>query len=108
MTTEMTTRETLVKARELIIKPENWRQGTAARTKTGRETSPSSRYATQFCALGALSRVTRGPVCITAQIILSVAIGRKSIVIFNDIHTHAEVIEMFDKAIEAERNKTNE
>lgn len=46
--------EVLTKARALIEK--GWTQGTNARQKNNRETSPQSKTACKFCAIGAMVR----------------------------------------------------
>lgn len=72
---------------------------------------PSSRYATRFCAAGAIMKAIDGRVITIffprfwrVAVSLSKAAGI-AIPTFNDTHTHSEVLAAFDKAIEAERAK---
>lgn len=109
----LTTKEVLIKARELISKPENWIQGAVARNKYGVSTQAISPDAVCWCAVGALGAVACEYVIFnkTAHI-LEYAIqtqfpkvdGRPttiSIEEFNDYFaTHEKILETFDRAIE--------
>jgi hypothetical protein len=49
-----------MKAHELIAKPENWTQGTCARTKEGNPTDTLNENAYSFCIIGALIKCYGG------------------------------------------------
>lgn len=107
----MTASEVLRKARALIEKPENWTQGALSRSPDGEVCLPEEREAVCFCSLGAIERV-----CVTGEQPLAhtPAVGylkaallargeslQAPIANFNDTHTHAEVLSLFDRAIAA-------
>jgi len=94
----MTPLETLKAARHLISDPAKWTQGTIARDWTGKQTTADSIDAFCWCAVGALEKVgsNAGPFRALRWAMPS---GYRSIVSFNDSHTHAEVLALFDKAI---------
>ena len=102
----MTTVEILEAARALIAKPEHWCKGAQALDATGTVRRPCSRLAVRWCSLGATDRVTRYK-GIRADNALYSALGMppEGIANFNDSHTHAEVLDLFDRAIAAEREK---
>ena len=103
----MTTLEILEAARALIAEPEHWCQGAQALDATGTVRRPCSRLAVRWCSLGATDRVTRYK-GIRADNALYSALGMPpdiGIANFNDSHTHAEVLDLFDRAIAAERAK---
>ena len=85
----MTTRETLIAARGLIDTPEKWCQD--AYERDGRR-----------CALAAVNQGWRGPEAYHA-LLIACGDDAKSIGEWNDApeRTHAEVMEAFDRAIEA-------
>jgi len=92
-------KQTLIKARELISKPENWTQRAAARTASGHRTSALSTNAVCYCAMGALLKIS--PLYQGSRHIDMLAKAMDdSVAYYNDTHTHAEVLAMFDKAIE--------
>lgn len=97
---EKTVVEVLQKARALISKPENWCQHVfKQRNNTG---------AMSYCAMGAVNEASRWhpeihPACVLA---LRDAGGFSPIMTiprYNDTHTHAEVLALFDKAIAANK-----
>lgn len=99
-----TTVEVLKAAREIISAPEHWCQGATARDADGVKTYPADPDACRWCAYGALLKAAGnfraaddGPLLLAAQLPRGVGIG-----VFNDSHEHAEVIAVFDKAIETE------
>ena len=98
----MTPLETLKAARQLITDPAKWTQGTLARTKFQNTCQVQSKYAECFCAWGAVHRVSNGvenpEVDTTLQGVCSKTSGMY-VAAFNDTHTHAEVLALFDAAI---------
>jgi hypothetical protein len=88
----MTTREQLIEARKLIEKPENWAKGGRQLSEPGRE-----------CAVTALSIVTGCPAARDTDAYRRLArLARPlSVSEFNDTHSHAEALDLFDRAIEA-------
>lgn len=99
---ENRTLATLREARELISLPEHWTQGHSARDETGSFCSPRSSRARCWCAMGALERCGqfRPGVLWSARDLLRVLIDT-CVSAYNDHHTHAEVLALFDRAIAA-------
>jgi hypothetical protein len=100
----MTPIETLKAARQLITDPAKWTQGDFARDAKGYGVFSEDRDAVCFCALGAIySFNSNGPVpCLDAYTALREFCFRKfscEVSDFNDTHTHAEVLALFDAAI---------
>lgn len=103
---EMTVREHLIAAKALIDTPEKWAQGELARDANNDPVSMFSEKAVCFCAMGAVYKVPVGWKN-TAEILkkLDAAAAEKAnqawnIASFNDKATHAEVMQVFDRAIE--------
>jgi len=119
----------LQQARALIAEPEHWTQNTIARDKDGYPLPANHSRAVAFCAMGALLQVDgkEFPDCISPAVDaamdalnrtldlgeLSIRVmpnvlasytvhGGRNFTILNDFGTHAEVLAMFDKAIEME------
>lgn len=107
----MNTLEVLIAARKVIEKPENWTQGTMVRDIYGEAIFIHSSRAVCFCAMGALHKVIGDTsdewlnVVDDAAATLASAARVDTVAGFNDIHTHAEVLALFDKAIETEKAK---
>jgi hypothetical protein len=105
----MTTVELLREARALIDTPEKWTQGAFARDGKGDRVDELDKRACRFCASGATSRVTgiKSPAITPAYkaIQRAMGVGVFEVSVFNDQHTHAEVLAAFDKAIAAEEAK---
>lgn len=108
----MDTVQILKEARALIADEENWTQGDYAQDKDGNQTMPSLSEATCFCAVGAIHRVGRiklsqsVPLDIISVLAIDEAVDRtdvgiseSAIIGFNDTHTHADVLALFDRAI---------
>jgi hypothetical protein len=97
----------LDEARALIER--GWCQGDDAKGKSGKPVDVYGRYATCFCAYGAIMRVTsergRHVIRYPMRTALVEAIGNKSLEGWNDSksRTQAEVIEAFRKAAELAR-----
>jgi hypothetical protein len=94
----MTALDKLRAARDLISDPERWTQGTIARDWTGKQTTADAVDAFCWCAIGALEKVASNAQPFRA-LRWAMPSGYRSIVSFNDTHTHAEVLALFDKAI---------
>jgi hypothetical protein len=94
----MTALDKLRAARALISDPAKWTQGTIARDWTGKQTTADSIDAFCWCAIGALEKVASNaePFKLLKW---SMPSGYRSIVSFNDSHTHDEVLALFDKTI---------
>lgn len=98
----MKTSDLLIEARKEIASPLHWTQGIAARDAEGEPCWPSSPTAVCFCSIGALERTSAefavahalGP----AKVLLRKVMGM-GVVMFNDSHTHAEVMAAWDNAI---------
>jgi len=99
----MTDTVTILKAaRDLIAKPENWTQGAFARDAKGR--SEAIDRATCYCSIGAIAKVARTNLGSPVPAPVLQALGFTShcrLAQFNDSHTHAEVLDLFSKAITA-------
>ncbi len=110
----MTGKQVLQDARKLLTDPDHWTQGVDARTNEGISCSIFSKNARCFCLSGALYKaalrddgmITFDPALEHAMNRVRAAISIKgfgaNIPFFNDYNgrTHAEVIEVLDKAIE--------
>lgn len=100
-----TTAEILQKARDLISDEKNWTQEEFARDEQGMWTGPLDDNAKCFCAIGAVARVSRidpddyFPGEKLMQQAAFEMCGTYSIASFNDSRTHAEVLDLFDRAI---------
>lgn len=97
--------ELLTRARAIIENPQNWTKGEMARDAGGRLVVSHSPDAVCFCAVGALRRaayelcIDRFPSFYTLQ----KWCGTEPVPLFNDTHTHADVLALYDRAIEAAR-----
>lgn len=98
----MTPLETLKAARQLISDPAKWTQRFMARDADKHPTYVGSKSADCWCSMGAICHVVGG-LCQSdgeaALAALGATIGGKNVVRFNDTHTHAEVLALFDAAI---------
>jgi hypothetical protein len=95
----------LIAARKIISARDNWTTVHLARDTTGKPIYFADRGACKFCAMGATHRAGhdyKQPVA-TIQAAIDIlhhhAGGRVSML--NDICTHAEILQVFDSAIEA-------
>ena len=96
------TKQTLINAKALISDPKKWTQGASARTACGAETLTKSHEAVCFCSIGAIARVsTHHTFTNNAIDVFKKANDIPYISTFNDNHSHADVMEAFDKAIAA-------
>ena len=95
----MKTSEILIAAKALIDEPGKWTQGTYARNSDMEEVDSYSEDAVCFCSIGAIYRITPHIVSREGIGYLRSAMG-PSVVVFNDTHPHAEVMQMWDRAIE--------
>src|ERR1700743_869307 len=98
----MTYLEILKDARELIADPSRWTQDSYARDVDGKTTDPINPDAVCWCAVGAIMKV-KGSV---GSVIIQRPLGPlaeytngTSLISFNDNHTHAEVLSVFDRSI---------
>ncbi len=101
-----TTKEILIAAKALISDPAHWTQGEYSRNTDGRRTAHHDPAAVCWCAMGAIIRVLplreySRAVGVTETLAAWGAGGNSAadLVGFNDGHTHAEVLALFDKAI---------
>ena len=102
--------QVLKEARRLIERPEHWTQGARARNKRGRMLiRPEGPTAVQWCARGALMRVTGGTLSndfwdassFLHNIANAITGGTCGASGYNDTRTHSEVLALFDAAIAA-------
>lgn len=98
-----TVKELLLVARQAISNPENWTQYVIARDAEGVMIFPDSSKAVCWCSLGALRKAQEDlkadeTTYVEAYDVLCDVLDG-SIVAYNDTHTHAEVLALFDKAI---------
>lgn len=107
--------EILTQARELLSDEKRWNQGYYALNESKAHREAEDVDAVCFCSLGALAKVAgrttgnyvnSGP---DVDYLVKAVKGRHAsdVVIFNDSHDHAEVIEAFDKAIELAQKDGN-
>ena len=98
----MKTSEILIAAKALIDEPGKWTQGATARCQEGWLVYYSGDEAVCFCSLGALFRtLNRESVedWETPEELLKESCDQP-IGLFNDTHSHPEVMQMWDRAIE--------
>ena len=113
MTTNNPTLQLLMETRDLISKKEHWTQNAFAKNELGVIVHHTSETAHSFCIVGALNRVTDKRFGIQANTATEAAwklvadampglqSGLKSgLTVFNDKHTHEEVIAVLNKAID--------
>ena len=98
---DMKPSEALRKARKLITQEEAWIRGLYAEDDRGNALYGNEPGAIKFCAVGAMqhindSRVFSGQ--FPESVFLKDAMG-SHIAEFNNSHTHAEVLNAFDRAI---------
>lgn len=89
-------------ARALIADEENWTQCFRALDGEGKIIDERSRYACKFCSVGAIARVSAGSGAdemAVRDLLRKSLTGGHTITSFNDTHTHAEVLALFDRAI---------
>lgn len=104
-----TVKETLIAARKLIEKPENWTKGAHARDSEGVDVWPDDSSSVCFCASGAVRLASSGSALelfIGQKMLeecLPPSLGYDQIPSFNDAPetTHADVLALFDRAIAA-------
>jgi len=108
----MTPKEILIAAREIVTEPEHWTRGHYAASARGDMTVVTSCEAVCFCAVGAIRRAVwedgdeniANAKMAVGQLCRKVGLaGEITLVSWNDAkgRTHAEVLALFDKAIEA-------
>lgn len=89
----MNTLEVLIDARALIEKPENWCQEVIQRGNA-------------FCSLGAICFLPAPSESLNAALLaLELLVPNSCVATFNDTHSHAEVLALYDRAIATERTK---
>ena len=102
----MTITENLQAARDLITDPNKWTQFAVARNSGNQITLASSPDAVCWCAFGALqytySRDQEFRDLLNIMTYLD-SFMNGSVGIYNDTHTHKEVLAAFDRAIEASK-----
>ena len=99
-------KELLIAARAKIEKPENWTTGWYAKTATGRQCNTDDPEAICFCSMGAIDAAAGIDVYLAQRAYYELQLVLERIIYpgfgiaeFNDTHTHAQVLDMFDKAI---------
>lgn len=103
----MTTVEILRAARELISDPSRWTQRWFARDIDGERTTYNSAKAACWCADGAILKCTDNAEYLSVNIldfmdyVICNESGHKHACLgwYNDNHSHAEVLAIFDRAI---------
>lgn len=101
--------ELLKAARALISDPKAWIQGFYAKAADGDIAIAFDDNAVCFCAVGAVIHF-QGDWQASAEALLDVEAGRFdstccSMIDFNDKHTHAEVLAVFDATIDREEKR---
>lgn len=103
----MEPRELLQRVRKLIENPHQWTQGAWARDGEGHPwTAGPLERADKWCLIGAIGVIstyippTIRNKAVEAAITQLRLAGAKRIVDYNDSHTHSEVIDLLDRAIE--------
>lgn len=102
------TLEVLKKARELISVPSRWTQLAEARNIHGQPVGSLDTAAVCFCSVGALYKVDYSHWHQARTALLNAFPAHSdcsTLSRFNDLHDHAEVLALFDRAIKAEESK---
>jgi hypothetical protein len=97
----------LTRARKRIEAPERWTQGHEALDANRRSVGPTTAAACQWCATGSLLCESESwSAYEKAWWQLNGALDDDdSVIMFNDTHTHAEVIAAFDRAISLAKDR---
>jgi hypothetical protein len=105
----------LIAAKALISDPAHWTRAYYAKKKNGEACEAWDNDAVCWCSYGALRKTAglrhSGDMSddyYTAENVLYDAAGPHGVVEINDTQNHADVMAMFDRAIEAERTKNND
>lgn len=96
-------KEILIEVREVIKDRKSWTYNAWARDKYGKPVRVDSENAVRFCLLGAGEKVTGNLGLLTDWYDLLLELCKytdNNPGEFNDTHTHKQVIEMLDRAIE--------
>lgn len=91
--------EILKEAKKLIENPENWTQHAYARTKHDQIIHVNSPLACKFCSLGAVEYLCDSNWSDTPAVMFLAKAADGPIGLYNDNHTHEEVMQAWDKAI---------
>ena len=112
----MKTSEILRAAKAVIEDQEHWIQGTYGRRSRSSKDHllGNDPEATCWCSMGAIQKVTNSESDYRMELFLNDVVRKVTkdpfmgIIRYNDHHTHAEVMKMFDRAIEmAEEEEKN-
>ena len=104
--------EILSKAQDLIRSPDHWAIESYAYDANGTRVEPNATEATCWCSLGAIQKILDQDDGLAEHVtfdLLGKAIDNPktgAVPDFNDTHTHAEVMVMFDRAKELARAAT--
>ena len=101
------TKGILIGARELISDKTNWVRKVYALDNLGREVTPTNENACKWCSYGAIYKIAGGvdyPARHKLRQASSILYGDTPVGV-NDYQSHADVIKMFDKAIELARKE---
>lgn len=91
----------LRRTRKRIESPDRWCQGFFGMSKTGKRVIPESADAVRWCLMGALMAETGDDMATYRRAENALfSIASMAIVLFNDRHTHAEVLALIDRTIE--------
>ena len=89
----MTTLEVLVAARALIDTPDKWCQGSY------------EDYRYRHCTRGALWAIDQNDVLACRALYVAMPPPNDGLTTYNDTHSHAEVMALFDRAIAAQEGR---
>ena len=106
MTIKQETVKALQRSRNRISKPENWCRKAMALDMNGAAVNTNSRKAVAWCAYGSVCMEAK-PFSLARHYCLAwlrqgVGLNYQGLTSFNDVATHAQVIELFDRTIEAQ------
>lgn len=97
----MNAKEVFQAAFAKVKNPETWCQGAAVQDLNGNAVSEDDPAACRFCSWGALHLVGADPLTIDLieRAFTSDEFGawRRSLILFNDNHTHAEVVALWEQ-----------
>lgn len=105
----LTTLEVLRGARELLADEAHWVRGDFARNASGASVLSTSTDACAWCLVGAMRNKAGGKTdayfSAFSAIFRLLRNGHTRLSDFNDTHSHAEVLDLLDRAIAAEESR---
>lgn len=101
--------EKLQQVREIIFNEQQWTQHSLARNAERKKTLPTDPEATCYCLIGAIVKVSHPDVDLERRLIECIHINSDfkvgNLSLYNDSHTHSEIISLLDITIRNEQRR---